>query len=272
MYLPGSLPKLRMDARVPLLYLEHAYLHVENSCVICKCADEQASMAVHGASYSIIIMGPGCTITRDAAILLGKFNTLVLWCASDGMSVHNVSTSCTYDIKNAKRQVQLIERDRFKLWNSLLDERGCKHKYSENYKELLLLEAAFMKQQYSVLAREHGVQWNGRIPRIRDMDEDDTLNRAITMCNMALYGIATSIIYGLGFLPQFGIVHGRGSTPLAYDISDVFKCKTAIPCAMNHVKNNAAIDRKQLMAELCERCETIPSQMVDLLNRLFLRA
>lgn len=153
-----------------------------------------------------------------------------------------------------------------------MDERGCKQKYSENYKELLLLEAAFMKQQYSVLAREHGVQWNGRIPRIRDMAEDDTLNKAITMCNMALYGIATSIIYGLGFLPRFGIVHGRGSTPLAYDISDVFKCKTAIPCAMNHVKNNAAIDRKQLMAELCERCETIPSQMVDLLNRLFLRA
>ena len=128
MYLSGALPKLRMDSRVPLLYLEHAYLHVKNSCVMCKCADEQSTRAVHCASYSIIIMGPGCTITRDAAILLGKFNTVVLWCASDGMSVHNVSTSCTYDIKNAKRQVQLIERYRFKLWNLLLDERGCKHK------------------------------------------------------------------------------------------------------------------------------------------------
>ena len=162
MYLSGALPKLRMDSRVPLLYLEHAYLHVKNSCVMCKCADEQNTRAVHCASYSII-------------------------------------------------------------------------------------------------------------PRIRDMTEDDTLNRAITMCNMALYGIATSIIYGLGFLPHFGIVHGRGSTPLAYDISDVFKCRTTIPCAMNHIKNNAIIDRKRLMAELCEQCETIPSQMVDLLNRLFLR-
>ena len=269
MYLPGSLPKLRMDARVPLLYLEHSYLHVENSCVMCKCADEQTSQVVHGASYSIIILGPGCTITRDAAVLLGKFNTVILWCASDGMSVYNVSTSCTYDIKNAKRQVHLIEHDRFKLWNRLLDERGCKHIYSTNYKELLLLEAAFMKQRYSALAQEYGVQWNGRIPRVRDMATDDMLNRAITMCNMALYGIATSIIYGLGFLPHFGIIHGRGSTPLAYDISDVFKCQTTIPCAMNYVRNNTSIDRKGLMNELCGRCETIPSKMVDLLTTLF---
>ena len=269
MFRTGGIPKIRMDDRIPMLYLEHAAIYLANSCVMYKDATSKQPCALHPAAYAVIMLGVGSSITHDAAIMIAGFNTIILWCSSEGLSIHTVSVGCTFDIKNAKQQVERITHDRFKLWNMLLDARGCSHIPSQSYKELLLVEASYMKHRYAEMAKKYGVNWNKRIPRIANMDKDDVLNKSITYCNMALYGIATSVIYGLGYLPQFGIIHGRGATPLAYDIADVFKLETSIPCAMRHVSQHKTMDYRILMTEFAEMCCDIPSKMVNLLQRLF---
>lgn len=266
-----DIPPIRMEDRVGFMYVEKASIYVkDNTMYIKKFGTKPVPFCV--SNVSCLLLGAGTSVTRDAIKLISDHNTTVLWCGKRGMSMYSVSLNTNTNMQNAKTQIDRITNHRISLWKKLLFERNIVYKDTDNVKELLLLEATYMKRQYKELASKYGLTWNGRVPRMSDMKPDDTMNYAITVCNMALYGIATACICAMGFMPQFGVIHGYGATPLSYDLADVVKTYTSIPIAMEYVSTHDTVDPNELLCMFSNRLSelSIDSRFVRILNNLFL--
>ena len=267
-----NIPHVRMDDRLSIRYLEKCNIVVvDGTIMILSKITGKQSLCVEG--IACLMLGCGTSISRDAVKLLSDSNVTVVWCGRSGMSMYTVGMNVQSSMKNAKEQINRIMTKRQQLWRLLLKYRRIESNVKMGVKQLLLVEATAMKQAYDGLSKFYGVEWSGRIPQVSDMDPDDRLNFAITVCNMALYGVATACITAMGFLPQFGVIHGNGSTPLAYDLADVYKVDTTIPCAMKYVVSHTETDVNELLSDLSNELNKfkITRKFTSLLEDLFIR-
>ncbi len=241
-----QIPVVRMEDKLGFQYIEKSAIYVKDNALLlsrkngCK---ERLCLA----GLACILLGAGTSISRDAVKLASEQQCTILWCGKRGMSMYTVGLNTNSSMKNAKCQIERISKYRLSLWKKLLFAREISYKDTDNVKELLLIEATHMKRKYEELSVRYGLKWNGRIPQVSKMDPADTLNYAITICNMSLYGVATACICGMGYLPQFGIIHGSGATPLAYDLADTVKTFTTIPTAMEYVASHNEVDVNELL-------------------------
>ena len=266
------IPLVRMESRLGFQYIEKSVIFVkDNNLVVSTTKPNPSKNCLCPSAYTCILLGTGTSISRDAIKMLSDCGTTVLWCGKRGMSMYTVGLNANSSMKNAKQQIDRTMNSRMSLWKKLLFVRSISYRDTDNVKELLLIEATHMKRQYDEIAKKYGLVWNGRVPQTSKMDPSDLMNFAITICNMALYGIATACITGMGYLPQFGIIHGSGATPLSYDIADTVKTTTSIPVAMEYVSTHAEVDVNELLSELSKRCseENITGKFTNLIVELF---
>lgn len=253
-----------------IIYREHCKLFVKNDGVWVQ--DELGSESLQLAFISVIFLGPGSSITHDAAILIGSFNVMIAWCSADGYSLYSVAMSPVYNMKNARVQVHLIETNKLGLARKMYVKRfGDIYDIDHmNINDLMLMEGNIMKTTYKEMAKKYSIVWNGRNAQFKTIADDDIVNKALTLCNGALYSLVNSIIYSLGFIPQIGIIHTSGSTPLAYDIADLYKTNTTIECAFKYAETNKTIDKKKLFDFLKDTFESygimkkIPSDILTI--------
>jgi len=267
-----NIPLVRMESRLGFQYIDKSALYVkDNNLIVSTTKPTPSRTSLCPSAYTCLLLGAGTSISRDAIKMLSDCGTTVLWCGKRGMSMYTVGLNANSSMANAKTQIDRIMNHRISLWKKLLFVRSISYKDTDNVKELLLLEANFMKRQYEAIANQYGLKWNGRVPQTSKMDPDDKMNFAITICNMALYGIATACISGMGYLPQFGIIHGSGATPLSYDIADTIKTSTSIPVAMNYVSTHNEVDLSELLADLSRRLSdvNVTAKFANLLTELF---
>lgn len=267
-----NIPLVRMESRLGFQYIEKSAIYVkDNNLVVSANKPTRQRHVLCPSAYTCILLGAGTSVSRDAIKMLSDCGTTVLWCGKRGMSMYTVGLNANSSMTNAKTQIDRIMNHRLSLWKKLLFCRSISYRDTDNVKELLLIEATFMKKQYAEIANKFGLTWNGRIPQTSKMDPNDTMNFAITICNMALYGIATACISGMGYLPQFGIIHGSGATPLSYDVADTVKTETTIPVAMEYVSKHSSVDINELLVALSTRLTeiNITSRFANLLVELF---
>lgn len=262
------LPIVNSDCRLPFEYIEHAKVLVKNGNVVAlsETGTEQINCALHGA----LLLGPGSSITHEAVVTINAANCIIQWCGNDGLSMYSATLSSTYSMRNAATQINKIASNRFKLWNKMLQMRPEIDPFipTNKWRELLLIEAASMKKLYEAESRKYGLIWNGRIAKFKDMPEADTVNRTLTLCNCALYSIATSVILARGFIPTVAVIHASGATPMAYDLADMVKAKSSIPFAMQFSNSFSSVKDmyvafKTYLAD-CKIMETLNTTLLQI--------
>lgn len=77
--------------------------------------------------------------------------------------------------------------------------------------------------------------WAGRKYTIEDIDDSDSINRALTLANDLLYSVCHSAIVSLGYSPALGFIHTGHSESYVYDVADFYKTEIAIPSAFEAV-------------------------------------
>ena len=265
-----QIPVVRMEDRLGFRYVEKASIYVKDNTIVMSRKNGRKEHLCP-SSVSCVLLGAGTSVSRDAVKLFSDSYTTLLWCGRRGMSMYTVGLNANSSMTNAKTQIDRIMNHRLSLWKKLLAQREISYRDTDNWKELLLVEAAYMKRQYETTAEQYGLHWNGRVPQVSKMDPDDKMNYAMTICNMALYGIATSCISGMGYLPQFGVIHGSGATPLSYDIADVVKTHTSIPVSMEYVAKHAEVDVNELLSIFSRHIskENISGKFAHIITELF---
>jgi CRISPR-associated protein Cas1 len=120
----------------------------------------------------------------------------------------------------------------------------------ESVNNLRGMEGRRIKALYAELGRKYGVSWKGRNYDSGNWDIADTINKAISAANAALYALTTAIVCSMGYLPQLGFIHSTGHLSFVYDIADIYKPEVTLEAAFQTLGAHPDADEKSVLTAL----------------------
>lgn len=228
------------------IYLEHGRLEVDDASVKWIGSDRTV-FRLPVASLSVLMLGPGTTVTHAAMKACAESNTPVCWVGADGMHFYARGVAPTHDNDRARRQAQLaaspagreaVARRMYSMRFSGEDVSGIA------VKELRGMEGRRVKALYADMGVRFGVTWKGRNYDRDNWDLADNINRAVSAANAALYALTTAVVCSLGYLPELGFIHTASMRAFVLDMADIYKPETTLVAAFETVGLNpdAAVD------------------------------
>ena len=94
-------------------------------------------------------------------------------------------------------------------------------------------EGARVRNVYRRQAKAKNIPWDGRVYDPDNYDNATPVNQALSAANVALYGVAHSIIVALGCSPGLGFIHTGHDKAFVYDVADLYKAELTIPIAFD---------------------------------------
>jgi len=218
------------------LYVEHCRIERENNAI--AIFDASGKTATPCATLSLLMIGPGTSITHAAIAALADNACLVCWCGEEGVRFY------AYGHGTTRRSHNLLVQA--KLWaDPCLRLKVVRRMYAMRFEEPLGDELSLrqirgkegirVREAYAAASRETGVPWYGRSYDREDWNKSDPVNRALSAANSCLYGICHAGILALGLSPALGFIHTGKMLSFVYDIADLYKTKLSIPIAFRAV-------------------------------------
>lgn len=212
--------------------------------------------AIPHANLSVLLLGPGTSITQAAAKMLSKEGVMFGFTSGGGTPLFLASQSeyrpteylqkwiswwCDEEKRiKAARSFQLKRISTVKkLWPIWLGKDIEKsidiicNQYEKNIEKaneinaFLGYEGAFSKALYALLSSTIEVKKQKREPR-----KGDDLNDMLDHGNYLAYGLASVTLWALGIPPSLAVIHGktrRGA--LVFDVADIIKDAIVMPTA-----------------------------------------
>lgn len=229
-----------MDLRtLPRVSDSWSYLYVDK----CRIEVDAKAIAVHDvngtipvpiASLTMLMLGPGATVSHAAIRALADNGCLVAWTGEQAVRFYALGTGETRSAKNLYRQIarwadpiqrldvaKALYRIRFgEVWNP-----------GATLKQLRGMEGARVRHTYARMSELTGVPWRGRTIDRGSWANADPVNRALSSANSALYGVCHAAIVSAGYSPAIGFIHTGKQLSFVYDIADLYKTQITIPAA-----------------------------------------
>ena len=224
------LPKVRDSWSY--LYLEHC--KVDQSAKSICFHDAKGTVQVPCAVLSLLMLGPGTSISHAAIRVLAENGCLVVWCGEEAVRVYAVGLGETRSSKNLLRQVRLHANPETRLG---VVRRMYSYRFpGEDLSGLRLeqirgREGVRVREAYARASREYGVEWKGREYTSGNWTGADRVNRALSAGNSCLYGLTHAAIVAAGYSPALGFVHTGKALSFVYDVADLYKAEIVVPVA-----------------------------------------
>jgi CRISPR-associated protein Cas1 len=229
-----ELPKLRDS--MSYLYVEHGRIEQKYKAV--EFLDEQGRTMIPAAALTVLMLGPGTSITHAAVRALADNGCLVVWCGEDGMRCYAQGSGETRRAYHLLRQAELVN-DPQKRLGVVLRMYGLR--FGGRLQEGLTLpqirglEGVRVRDAYADASREYGVEWKGRRYDRQSWGRGDPINRALSAANALLNGLCHAAIVSGGYSPALGFIHQGKQLSFVYDIADLYKVDLTIPVAFKTV-------------------------------------
>jgi CRISPR-associated protein Cas1 len=242
-----ELPRFR--DRWSYLYLEMGRLDVGAEGLGFHQSDSVVPVPID--QLSVVMLGPGSTITHAAIKSLSQNNCLIAWTGQDGVRLYAASIGGTYSARRVIRQARLVSEEAKRLevaW------RMYRFRFSEVIPPVVSLESIRgmegirVRRAYAEVARQYGITWKGRRYDQNDWNKGDPINRALSAANACLYGICHAGILSAGYSSALGFIHTGKMLSFVYDVADLYKTETTVPVAFRiAAKNPPDIEREVRM-------------------------
>ena len=222
----------RIQDRMTFLYLEHCQLNREEGAIAVR--DEKGIVCVPAAAISVLLLGPGTTLTHRAMELIGDAGVTVIWVGEQGVRYYAGGRPLTTHAQMLMRQAQLVSntREHLAVVRRMYQWRFPGEEVSKlTMQQLRGREGSRMRQAYRKASQMWGVPWNGREYRPGEYEATSIVNQALTAGNMCLYGLAHAAIFALGCSTGLGFLHIGHENSFVYDIADLYKAEIVIPLA-----------------------------------------
>ena len=229
-------PKLqqlpRIDDRVSFIYVEHAKIHRKDGAI--TVTDAKGIVHIPVAMIGVLLLGPGTDISHRAVQLLGETGTSICWVGEQGIRQYAHGRALSHSSRLLEAQARLVSNQRLRL--NVAKKMYAMRFPNEDVDNLTMQqlrgrEGARIRKVYSSLAKEYGIDWNGREYKVDDFESGTPINQALSVGNVALYGLVYSVIAALGLSPGLGFVHTGHDLSFVYDIADLYKAEISIPIA-----------------------------------------
>ncbi len=256
------LPKIRDSWSY--LYVEHARIDQEDKGICLH--DEKGRVHVPCASLSLLMLGPGTTVTHAAVLTMAEAGCLVAWCGEQGIRFYAQGMGETRSAANLLQQARFWADPELRLQ---VVRRMYEMRFTEPIAEGLTLrqirgkEGARVRAAYAKASEQYGVHWSGRNYDRLDWNRSDTVNRALSAANACLYGVCHAAIVSSGYSPALGFIHTGKMLSFVYDVADLYKIELAVPAAFME----AAKCEQKLESRVRHRCRDLFSEK-RLLDRI----
>lgn len=231
------LPKLRDS--LSYLYVEQAVVQREQHAI--EVLDENGRILVPVASLSLLMLGPGTSITHPAVQVLAANGCSIIWVGQDGTRFYAWGTGETRKGYRLLHQAALVSDPDARQQVVL---RMYRQRFDQDLDpELSLpqirgLEGVRVREAYAEASRTYSVPWNGRQYDRANWSNADPINRALSAANALLNGICHVAIVSGGYSPALGFIHTGRYLSFVYDVADLYKTEITIPAAFEIISQS----------------------------------
>ena len=239
---------------------------------------EPGHYAIPFQGVSMILLGPGSTVSHDALRLLARHGTALAAVGEDGVRCYTAPPLIADRSGLARQQARAWADTDAKL-------HVARRMYAWRLGEVLPhrdiavlrgIEGARMKEAYRLMAMQIGIEWRGRrYDRSRPM-ATDLPNQALNHASSAVEAAAAIAVSATSTVPQLGFIHEDAGQSFVLDIADLFRDSVTIPTAFRAAKkamrevSGEHIERvtRRETGHALSRERTIP-KMIERIKELF---
>ena len=218
--------------RLTFLYLEHCQINREDSAILVR--DERGTTRIPAAAITVLLLGPGTTVTHRAIELIGDAGVGIVWVGEHGVRFYASGRPLTHRAQLLMKQAQLVSNQRTHL-------AVVRRMYQLRFpgedvsgltaQQLRGREGVRVRKAYRTAAKEWNLPWSGREFDPDNFSSGDPVNQALSAGHACLYGVAHAVIAALGCSPGVGFIHVGHERSFVYDIADLYKADLTIPIA-----------------------------------------
>jgi CRISPR-associated protein Cas1 len=259
-----ELPKFRDG--LSYIYLEHCRIDQDEKSISCR--DEEGIIRLPCAALSLIMLGPGTSITHEAIKTIADNGCLLVWCGEEGVRFYAQGLGETRSSSRLLLQAELCSdpMKRLEVVKRMYQLRFPGEMTDKlSIEELRGMEGVRVRGAYYNGGKKFGVEWTGRSYKRDDWHDADPVNRALSAANSCLYGICHSAIVSAGYSPGLGFIHTGKQLSFVYDIADLYKVDISIPLAFDVVSQHPVNPEKDVRIRMRDvfKEKGILSKIVD---------
>ena len=244
-------------------------------------ADSTLESGEYGVPFqmlSMILLGPGSTVSHDALRLMARHGTALVAVGEDGVRCYTAPPLMPDTSDIARRQMRAWgdpEGSRITIARKMYALRLGEVLPHQGLDALRGIEGSRMKRTYQTLAQRYGITWRGRRYDRSNPLGADIPNQAINHASVAVTSAAVIAVTSVGAIPQLGFIHEHSGDAFALDIADLFRDTVLLPAALKSAR--AVIDDPTLNIERHTRrttgemlrTERVIAKMIDRIKTLF---
>lgn len=230
----ASLP--RVCERMTFIYLEHCLINRQDGAI--TATDARGTVHIPAASLTVLMLGPGTSVSHRAMELIGNSGTCAIWVGEQGVRYYAHGRPLSHSSNLLSRQAALVSnvRSRAAVARQMYLLRFPGENISGmSLQQLRGREGARVRDAYRQASKESGIPWTGRAYDPQDFAGGTPINQALSAAHACLYGVAHSVIVALGCSPGLGFIHTGHERSFVYDIADLYKAQITIPIAFRIV-------------------------------------
>lgn len=202
-------------------------------------AMEAGDYAIPLQGVSMILLGPGSTVSHDALRLLAHARTALAAVGEDGVRCYTAPPLMPDRSGLARLQARLWADDDLRVMTA-------RRMYGWRLGEVLPhrdmdvlrgIEGARMKETYRLIAAQVGVDWHGRRYDRGDPMAADLPNQALNHAASAVEAAAAIAVTATATVPQLGFIHEDPGQSFVLDIADLYRAEVTIPCAFRAARD-----------------------------------
>lgn len=233
--------------------------------------------AIPFQSISMILLGPGSTVSHDALRLLARHGTALAAVGEDGVRCYTAPPLMPDRSELARRQVRAWANTdtRLHVARRMYAWRLGEVVPHRSIAALRGIEGARMKQSYRLTAMRIGIEWRGRRYDRARPTANDLPNQALNHASSAVEAAAAIAVTATATIPQLGFIHEDPGQSFVLDIADLYRDIVTIPCAFRaakrvseHPKENIERVTRRLTGQALVSEAVIPA-MIDRIKSLF---
>lgn len=229
----------RFQDRWSYLYLEMGRLDQDSDGLMFHQAETKTPVPID--QLSLVMLGPGSTITHAAVKALALNNCLVAWTGQDGIKLYAASLGGTYSARRLLRQARLVSDESKRLeiaWRMYRFRFSDPIPFIVSLESIRGMEGIRVRRTYAEISKKYGVKWEGRRYDQKNWNNSDPVNRALSAANSCLYGVCHAAILSAGYSAALGFIHTGKLLSFVYDVADLYKTELTIPVAFKVASQN----------------------------------
>ena len=231
--LPGLPPPrpIPIKDRAALVFIGRAQLDVEDGAFVAIDAEGVRTVIPVGG-LACLLLEPGTRVSHAAAVLAARAGTLMVWVGEGAVRLYSAGRP------GGARSDKLLWQARIAL-DDAARLRVVRHMYALRFGEnaplrrsvdqLRGIEGVRVRESYTLLARQHGVDWRRRSYDPTDWGSGDLPNRCLSSATACLHGLTEAAVLAAGYAPAIGFLHTGKPLSFVYDIADLWKLQTVVP-------------------------------------------